>query len=78
MQVNLFEARNQLSTLVKAALAGDEVIIAGDGEARVRLVPCTPSSGLSGWGTWQGRSIEIDEAFTDDVDAEVGRLFGQS
>lgn len=78
MQVNMLEARNQLSKLVKAALAGDEVIIASNGEAQVRLVPCTPSSGLRGWGAWQGRSVDVDEAFTEDADAGVERLFGQS
>jgi prevent-host-death family protein len=78
MQVNMLEASNQLSKLVKAALAGDEVIIASNGEAQVRLVPCAPTPGLRGWGVWQGRSVEIDDAFTDDTDAEVGKLFGQS
>jgi len=78
MQVNMLEAKNQLSKLVTAALAGDDVIIASNGEAQVRLVPCTPSSGLRNWGTWQGRSIDVDEAFTEDAGAEIGRLFGQS
>ncbi|HSO84089.1 type II toxin-antitoxin system prevent-host-death family antitoxin [Thiocapsa sp.] len=78
MQVNMLEARNQLSKLVKAALAGDEVIIACNGEAQVRLVPCMPSSGLRGWGAWGSRSVDVDEAFTEEADAEVGRLFGKS
>ena len=38
MQVNMLEAKNQLSRLVKAALKGEEVIIANNGEPLVRLV----------------------------------------
>lgn len=39
MQVNVFEAKNRLSELIKAAVAGEEVIIANRGEPVVRLVP---------------------------------------
>lgn len=38
MQVNMLEAKNQLSRLVKAAQAGEEVIIANHGVPAVRLV----------------------------------------
>jgi prevent-host-death family protein len=37
-QVNVLEAKNRLSELVKAAAAGEEVIIANRGVAMVRLV----------------------------------------
>ncbi len=39
MQVNMLEAKNQLSRLVKAALAGEEVIIANHGVPVARLLP---------------------------------------
>jgi prevent-host-death family protein len=39
MQVNILEAKNRLSQLVKAAQAGEEVVIANRGEPAVRLVP---------------------------------------
>ena len=39
MQVNMLEAKNQLSKLVKAAQAGEEVIIANHGVPAVRLIP---------------------------------------
>lgn len=39
MQVNMLEAKNQLSKLVKAAQAGEEVIIANHGVPAVRLLP---------------------------------------
>ncbi len=37
-QVNILEAKNQLSKLIKAAQAGEEVIIANRGAAVARLV----------------------------------------
>ena len=39
MQVNILEAKNSLSQLIKAAQAGEEVVIANRGEPVVRLVP---------------------------------------
>jgi prevent-host-death family protein len=50
----LLEAKNQLSRLVKAALAGEEVIIASHGQPRVRLVPCSESPGLRHCGALSG------------------------
>jgi prevent-host-death family protein len=42
MQVDILEAKNQLSRLVKAAQAGDEVVIAHRGRSAARLVPIEP------------------------------------
>ncbi len=41
MLVNMHEAESQLSKLIVAAEAGDEVIIARRGKPAVRLVPVT-------------------------------------
>jgi prevent-host-death family protein len=38
MQCNMLEAKNQLSKLVQAALAGEDVVIANNGVPVVRLV----------------------------------------
>lgn len=38
MQVNILEAKNRLSQLIKLAQAGDEVVIANRGQPVVRLV----------------------------------------
>ncbi len=38
MQVNILEAKNRLSALIKSAQAGDEVIIANRGDPVARLV----------------------------------------
>ena len=38
MQVNILEAKNRLSELIKLVVAGNEVVIANRGEPVVRLV----------------------------------------
>ena len=43
MQVNILEAKNRLSQLVKAALGGEDVVIANRGEPVARLVPAGPA-----------------------------------
>ncbi len=39
MQVNILEAKNNLSALLRRVKAGEEVIIANRGEPMVKLVP---------------------------------------
>ena len=39
MQVNILDAKNRLSELIKSAQAGNDVVIANRGEPVVRLVP---------------------------------------
>lgn len=39
MQVNILDAKNRLSQLVRAAQAGEDVVIANRGQPVVRLVP---------------------------------------
>jgi prevent-host-death family protein len=75
MQVNMLEAKNQLSKLVKAAVSGEEVIIASHGQPQVRLVPCAASPGLRHWGALSRQFADVDTAFGEQADADVGRLF---
>ena len=46
MQVNILEAKNKLSQLVKRAQAGEEVVIANRGVPAARLVPVEKPSAL--------------------------------
>ena len=48
MQINILEAKNQLSQLIKHAQAGDEVIIANRGAPVARLVPTKASTQSGG------------------------------
>jgi len=74
MQVNVLEAKTQLSKLVKAALEGEEVIIARNGEPMVKLVPMKKPRKLGGWGRLKKFAGEIDDAFTPEVEAETERM----
>jgi prevent-host-death family protein len=44
MQVNIFEAKNRLSQLIKSVQAGEEVVIANRGEPVARLVPASQTT----------------------------------
>jgi len=74
-QVNMLEAKSQLSKLVKRALAGEEVLIASNGMPVVKLTPIAHQPRRTGWGALKAHRDQIDAAFTPEVDREVGRLF---
>jgi prevent-host-death family protein len=84
MQVNMLEAKNQLSKLVKAALAGEEVIIANHGVPAVRLVAVAPTHRTVGWGSLNVVPEVIDAAFNQELDEQIAaelnnsRLFPES
>lgn len=79
MKVNMLEAKNQLSRLVKDALEGVEVVIASNGEPMVRLVPVAKKGRLGGWGKLKRFRTAVDVAFTSEIDKEIARsLNGRS
>lgn len=56
MQVNIFEAKNRLSQLIRSVLTGEEVVIANRGEPVARLVPARE---MPEAGTGSGRAILV-------------------
>ena len=71
--VNMHQAKSSLSRLVERALAGEEVIIARNGEPLVRLVPVPKTLQPRVPGRGKGKiSIGPDFEFTD---AEITELF---
>lgn len=54
MQCNMLEAKNQLSKLVQAALAGEDVVIANKGVPVVRLVKVSAQDLARKPGAWSG------------------------
>ncbi len=52
LQVNILEAKSQLSRLVKAAVGGEDVVIASNGVPMVRLVRLQPRRKLRKPGAW--------------------------
>jgi prevent-host-death family protein len=71
MKVNMLDAKNQLSRLVKAALAGEDIVIASNGAPMVRLVPVASQSHLKGWGKLKRFRPVIDAAFTPKLDEQI-------
>jgi prevent-host-death family protein len=74
IKMNTQEAKTNLSKLIAAALAGEEVIIANRGTAAVRLVPYEAPAKrelgfIKGNGTW-------DDGFFDPLPEEELQLWG--
>ena len=78
MQVNILEAKNQLSRLIKAAVDGEEVVIASNGKPMVRLVPCSSQALEAAWGRLVIADADIDAAFAPETDKAVADLFERS
>jgi prevent-host-death family protein len=75
MRLNILEAKNRLSELVRAARAGKEVVIAKNGQPMVRLVPIAAAAGLKGFGSLKSVRGDVDKAFTPATERGVARLF---
>ena len=61
VQVNVYEAKTQLSRLVAAAEAGEDVVIARAGVPAVRLVLVTQEEWRPRLGAWAGRVVVADD-----------------
>ena len=66
MQYNVHAAKTQLSKLIEAALAGEEVIIAKGSKPAVRLVPVPQSGFRLGMLTGQLGALPDFDALPDD------------
>jgi len=79
VQVNILEAKNRLSQLIKAARAGEEVVIANRGQPMVRLVPAERASAEPPLGSAQRviawlkehRRAENARRSADEIDADI-------
>jgi prevent-host-death family protein len=82
MQVNILDAKNQLSQLVRRAQAGEEIVIANRGLPVVRLVPVSAAEaageppGLLAWlerhplpASARRTEQAIDAAISEESDA---------
>jgi prevent-host-death family protein len=66
--LNLYEAKSQLSSLVEAAAAGEEIVIAKAGVPRARLVPIKPPRRRPGRSRGRIRiGKDFDAPLPDDV-----------
>ena len=72
-QVNLYEAKTQLSALVEAAAAGEEIVIAKNGKPRVKLVAVDPPARKAPreFGFWAKYDWEPPEMFPETTEEEI-------
>lgn len=73
VQVNVHEAKTQLSRLIEAVIAGERVTIARAGKPVVDLVVHRGPEVTIGVTAWKGH--HVDPAVFDGVDEEMDRLF---
>ena len=69
--VNMHQAKSSLSRLVERALAGEEVVIARNGEPLVRLVPVPKKREPRVPGTVQGQNLDRPGCFAPMSEAEL-------
>lgn len=72
-QINIYEAKAQLSDLVERAAAGEEIIIAKAGKPRALLVPLPPSSERKS-GRGKGK-IQIGDEFDAPLPEDLASAF---
>jgi prevent-host-death family protein len=74
MKINVHEAKTQLSKLIAAAEAGEEVIIARHGKPVARLVPVEETRPKRRFGSMKGK-IKLDESFFEPLPEEELRAW---
>ena len=77
VQVNMLEAKNNLSALVRAVESGaeDGVIIARHGKPAAKLVPYTPDTSKR-FGAAKGKFLLPDDWDINEFDDEIAEMFG--
>ena len=74
-QVNLYEAKTQLSRLVERAAAGEEIIIAKGGRPLARLVPLAARTAPRQLGLLAGQ-VWVGPDFDDPLPDDIAEAFG--
>lgn len=62
LQVNIHEAKSQLSKFIELACRGEEIVIAKAGRPMVRLTPVEQQASGRRFGALQGKA-KVDERF---------------
>lgn len=75
-QVNVYEAKSQLSKLLEQVENGDEIIIARNGRPVARLVPLQRRTSPRVPGAWKGKVWMADDF--DETDEELIELWENS
>ena len=77
MIVKIHQAKTQLSKLVAAALAGEEVVIARGSEPLVRLTPVVHAKKPRVPGRFKGKFVQTDAFFEPLPDDELALWNGE-
>ena len=73
MQVNIYDAKTNLSKLIEKVLEGKEVIIAKAGKPVAKIVSYKEKKAPRKFGLWKGK-VSISDDF-DDEDPEINKMF---
>ncbi len=73
-QVNLYEAKTDLSALVDAAANGQEIIIAKNGKPKAKLVSLSEKVRKPEFGFWNHYGWKLPDNFND-PDPEIEAMF---
>ena len=76
MQVNMHEAKSQLSRLGELAWQGEEVVITKAGKPYLALSPYRAPTGKRKFGQWKGKvwiAPDFDETDPDIIEAFEGK-----
>lgn len=74
MQVNMLDAKSQLSSLIVAAERGEEVLIARNGKPVARIVAYSPPQ-VKPPGAWKGLTPYSIDWRSPETDQAIERLF---
>ncbi len=74
-QVNVHEAKTQLSKLLARVAAGEEIVIARDGTPVARLVPIEKKRAKRVLGMDAGKDFWIADDFDDPLPPEIQKYF---
>ncbi len=75
LQVNIHEAKTQLSILIQAALDGKQVIIAKDNKPVVRLEVLAETQGNIKIGKAKGLILSMNDDFDEPLDDLKGYMY---
>ncbi len=74
--VNIYEAKTQLSQLLRRVRAGEEIVIADHGKPVARLVPIAPGAGPRVLGADEGKVFVADDFDAPLPDNIVASFYG--
>ena len=74
MQINIYQAKNNLSSLIVAAEQGEEVVIARNGQPVAKLIKYTPPK-VQPPGIWKNQIVYSNVWNSPETNAEIELLF---